>query len=63
MNLYLCHWGDGYVEADDTEHNAGFFTADNGYDPESLAKIGALAVGEVADLSDMSGVHTVTRLA
>lgn len=60
--VYECVWGAGYHAGGDELRDLSFFCEDNGYDAANLARVSELAVGETADLTDLSGVHTVTRI-
>jgi hypothetical protein len=56
-------WGKGYVGPRTEEKTMEFFSENNGYDKDSIENISLLRVGETADLSDLSGQHTVKRIA
>ena len=60
--LFECVWTDGYPDCWEI-HPLSFFSEDIGYDLEHIDDIGDLKVGDMCDLSDLSGTHTVTRIA
>lgn len=63
MKLYRCYWGYGYIEPEFKIVGESFFTEDRGYGPKEIAKVAALVPGQTADLTDLSGTHTVVRFA
>ena len=48
MKTFVCYWGEGYdVKNQAFIHTSDFFCEDNCYEPEDIADIDALEVGEV----------------
>lgn len=58
MQLYECTWCEG------TEvHALEDITEYNGYFDEDIEQIKSLKLNETADLSDLSGLHIIKRIA
>lgn len=56
--LFQCTWNDG------TEvHTLDDFTEYNCYDPDEIDQVKSLKLNETADLSDLSGLHIIKRIA
>lgn len=64
---FMCFWGAGYSRFDG-EHaltetvDMQFFTERNGYSPRDADRVRGLEIAECVNLSDWSGIHTVTRI-
>jgi hypothetical protein len=60
---YICFWGEGYSAEEPCKAvTIDWFCDDMGYEPEMIDRIKALGVHDTLDLTDLSGVHTVTRV-
>lgn len=63
---FECFWGAGYRGNDDRSilayHDEDFFNELRGYEPEDIASIKNLAVGEPYDLPSVFGEHWVRRI-
>ena len=64
MNKYSCYWGEGYGNNKGTVelHTIDWFHENIGYDAAAIKAIKQLEIGETADLTDLSGQHSVTRV-
>lgn len=62
MKTYEAYWGDDFFESGTRTEPEDFFCADNCYEPEDIAAIQALQVGETWLCPDYGHHHTVTRL-
>lgn len=60
---FLCYWGAGYNKEETLQVGVDFFNYGNGYRDFDLELIFSLEVGKTVDLTDPSGVHSVTRVA
>ncbi len=65
--VYVCVWGDGYVESTSTEptvevKDLDWFDNDRGYDDTMIKDVNALGVGESITIFDPSGEHFVMRV-
>lgn len=60
--LFSATWGAGYVTQETRTLTLSDITEDNGYFEWGIEKVEALQVGQTADLSDMSGDLTITRV-
>ena len=68
--LYLRTWGPGYtkhpeqIEIDVIGASEGWekILAEQGYEEKEVRKLHGLRMGESVDLSDLSGLHIVTRI-
>lgn len=58
---YMAYWGERYSQKIDLIDQS-FFSEENGYTVNDIATIEALPLYGVADLTDLSGVHIVTRV-
>jgi len=67
MKQFECFWGDGYRDASNKSileyHDEGFFNNFRGYEDEHIYKIQDLEIGDVADLTEMTGQHWVRRMS
>lgn len=59
---FVATWGAGYVTQETRTLTMSEITEDNGYFEWGIEKVEALQVGQTADLSDMSGDLTITRV-
>jgi hypothetical protein len=68
---YECVWGAGYGSDAGGTHDLpepqtvgmDFFQPGNGYSDKAISRVQAMQVGVTIDLSDLSGAHTVRRIA
>ena len=60
--VYIATWGEGYSHQTTEEHTLDWFNEDKGYDEEQEFILDDLEIGETADFSCISGVHTVKRI-
>jgi hypothetical protein len=59
---FVATWGAGYATQETRNLTMSEITEDNGYFEWGIEKVEALQVGQTADLSDMSGDLTITRV-
>ena len=59
---FVATWGAGYATQETRNLTMSEITEDNGYFEWGVDKVEALQVGQTADLSDMSGDLTITRI-
>jgi hypothetical protein len=60
---FLCYWGEGYGQTTHEVHALQWFTPDCGYDHADAWRMSELAIGELLDLTDLSGQHYVVRVS
>jgi len=59
---FVATWGAGYATQETRNLKMSDITEDNGYFEWGIEKVEALQIGQTADLSDMSGDLTITRV-
>ena len=59
---FVATWGAGYATQETRNISMSDITEDNGYFEWGIEKVEALQLGQTADLSDMSGDLTITRI-
>ena len=59
---FVAYWGEGYSPEQTATVGVEYFTPERGYGEDELNAILALEPLQVADLSDLSGAHVITRI-
>jgi len=59
---FLTVWGEGYERVHGGRKGISFFREELGYSEDAISKVKKLRKGQVADLTDPSGVHIVVRM-
>ena len=59
---FLAVWGEGYEKVHGARKGISFFREELGYGEDAINKVKRLRKGQVADLTDLSGVHVVVRM-
>ena len=63
MKKFKATWGEGYVHPETSIISLDEIDNNNGWEEWAIEKIDALAIGQSADCSDISGVVNVQRIS